>query len=1298
MSRQTILRISPFFLMGLLLVSTSLSATNLITWIAQNPNNNMDNPANWNPNFVPQNTDTAVFNSTISNINFSPTNQTSDFSVCALQFSNQASPFTINIDNHLLTLNGHGITGAQTNATINVANINNPSFIGTQLSFQRPGGSSSGSAHMNVTNIATVSGNISSNALNIIQNQFTANSPFLMQNGGNLVVSNAGTDSSVGIGNNVTSALSSSQMQMNNTFTGPDNITLSLDNTGTYSGNNSAAGNRIAFISGLQFYNADQFLVGNNFNFTVENSGTNSSTGTGNNYIGAVLGAQSHFNSIVALGNDATFLISNHGSNSANAAFTDFTGYLIDQQLYVNDQFTAGENFSMTITNIGQDDSVGAGGGLTAIIDSLSGFTGSQALFNDSFIVGNNAIISTQNAGTSSGVKAAHGALAAIMNQDQMFFAGLFNAGNDLKLSVSNMGTDSSGGVGANSIGNISRLQLGFNGSTTVGNNATFLISNSGNFSGSNASTFNYSGSVGGDQFQANNNFQAGNLFYLGIENTGTHSNNGIGFDFTGAIIGNQAHFQGTTILGDDATILISNSGTNSSTSFINHVGYIGNSQFQSAGNFSTGKNLNFSITNTGSNTGDISNNVGYVVGSQAIFLQDLTIDDGSIINVTNNGNVNGVQILMNQGFNVLSGKAIIQAVNRGTLGGPSILIQGNNSGGNANIILENASMVIATNLANFTIGELNGNSTSTVQSMLPLIIDTHSSTQGNFQGAIQDFPAISSSLIKQGAGTQTLSGTNTYTGSTTIQNGLLTLSGSVAGDVNVNAGTFSLAGTTPSIGGALVVSGGTLSLANAITSNVGSFFNLGAGTTLQVDMGSNTTSPATITTSGAATVNPNSSIHVINPPAQSGFVPLIISGGGAGGLQPIPVTGNTLLASFSSKVSGSILGLVVSFTPATTFATESNKPVAEALGSVPNAMGSLAQLYGQLPLFTDADILNEGLESIIQPAISGSALDQSFVTAMIVNDLLNDRINKIKQSKKLALNNATEPKGYASGDLVPDLNYGWFKVFAQHANQNERNDIEGYKESTWGFALGKEAQFTPQTLIGISLNWAKADAHNKDSGSTTKINNYQLSLYSEYDFEGPWYLNGIASVAYNDYNTTHHILFGTVRLHPTGDFHGSQFGLQSELGYDVDVNDFTLTPLVSLFYSHLHLSSYTETGANTANQRVEGDNFNMLLGGLGARLSYDFLCPRIIYQSEVHARVFYDFINDNMQVTSQFTGGGPSFTSIGFTPAATSFNIGASITTFSNLSDIILTASYDFEYKDDYAANAGFLSVRYLW
>jgi uncharacterized protein with beta-barrel porin domain len=67
------------------------------------------------------------------------------------------------------------------------------------------------------------------------------------------------------------------------------------------------------------------------------------------------------------------------------------------------------------------------------------------------------------------------------------------------------------------------------------------------------------------------------------------------------------------------------------------------------------------------------------------------------------------------------------------------------------------------------------------------------------------------------------------------------------------------------------------------------------------------------------------------------------------------------------------------------------------------------------------------------------------------------------------------------------------------------------------------------------------------------------------------------------------------------------------------------------------------------------------------------------------------------MELTSEFTAVGPDFVTQGFKPPRDSYNVGAMFSLFAQQS-WTLTASYDFNFKDDYTANAGFVRARYEW
>jgi autotransporter-associated beta strand protein len=969
-----------------LIAYSNIAYAATITWVAQNPDNDINDPANWSPHTIPGSGDEAVFDSTISGINTSPTESSSSFSVSTFNFLNNASRFNFNFNNSTLTFNGIGITGSHTNPFITVTNTNNSSFPGNLISFLG-GTGTSGGAIITSTNSGTLTGSVSNTGISAINSNLYSTGAFTITRGGNIAAYNTGDDSSHGSGNNGTANTESSQLRFDQSFTAGDNVAISASNSGTFSGTNSVQGDAVAIINGSQFVSSGAFQVGDNFNCELQNTGTDSSVGVGLSNIGQLNAAQMVLQTTGTAGDNCTITLSNTGINYSQAThFSDFIGYLNDQQFFVGNSFQAGDNFSLITSNTGTDASNGFGSCQVAVINSNSGTTGNQILFQQGFTLGDHATISATNKGTYSGTNTNGGSNIAGMNLQQIAIGDsaspgsyAFTVGDSFSLSASNSGIDSSNGIGANAVGDVSTDQITIFTPVTLGDSANITITNSGNFSGHASSTYVNVGSVGGSQLNCESSVSAGSNFTLNVSNSGTNTGRGVGDYFIGDLIdgqqvtfqnnfiaennasitisnsgisssnttvnnqvgslmgygkqllaknqfqvgndfllnitnsgfddstgaggnfvgfmnnntvdnsasqlhlaaggtvgdrasitlsntgtyqgtntasgnivgalsgkqlysvhnfqagdnfeltvsnsgidnascqnsnnagivnGSQVEFGDACMLGNNASIVLSNSGTNNDTiGTLNNIGIIGGSQMVVDGNFTAGTNLNISANNTitnGSNSNN--NNVGSVSGSQIFFAQNCTLNNGSIISAFNSGSLGNSQIVFGQGFDIASGKVTIQAVNQGTMGAFGIDIQGNNAGGNAHIVLENSSLNVATTLPTFTIAGLVGDATSIVQSQPQLIINTDALTQTEFFGTLQNFPAVSSTLMKTGTGTQILSGSNTYTGLTTVQEGTLVVNGSLAGDVftasaGVVKGNGAIAGTLTNMG-----------------------------------------------------------------------------------------------------------------------------------------------------------------------------------------------------------------------------------------------------------------------------------------------------------------------------------------------------------------------------------------------------------------------------------------------------------------------------------------------------------------
>lgn len=260
-----------------------------------------------------------------------------------------------------------------------------------------------------------------------------------------------------------------------------------------------------------------------------------------------------------------------------------------------------------------------------------------------------------------------------------------------------------------------------------------------------------------------------------------------------------------------------------------------------------------------------------------------------------------------------LTFNSLLGGTNGFTKLGSGILILGNTSNANAGDTIVNAgtlrlgaSNVIADTSAliigaagtvdlgyghSETVRALSGSGTLDIKGGPFTVGDATSTT---FSGVITDSGAYGS-LVKQGTGTLTLSGTNTYAGLTTINAGALNvqnssaLGGSTYGNivasgaalqlennVTVTEGSFNIAGSGASSTGAIRNISGANTLNAAITLNANSTIGADAGS-LAVTGDFDLASSRTLTTTGAGTVELSGALNgsggvAVNGPGTTTF------------------------------------------------------------------------------------------------------------------------------------------------------------------------------------------------------------------------------------------------------------------------------------------------------------------------------------------------------------------------------------------------------------------------------------------
>lgn len=211
--------------------------------------------------------------------------------------------------------------------------------------------------------------------------------------------------------------------------------------------------------------------------------------------------------------------------------------------------------------------------------------------------------------------------------------------------------------------------------------------------------------------------------------------------------------------------------------------------------------------------TASFSNQAGKATGSDGGFLGFFDDTRAGQSSITNSGgtvtNTVGGETFFRDRSNAAAATLHGLAGAPGALGGRFTFLD-LSDGGTARLVLDGSSAFEAAELqlntteAGIGIGSVEGSGTITLNGKTLAVGTNNLST--TFSGLIQDGLTPAGRLTKVGTGTLVLSGTNTYTGQTTVLDGILRITGSIAGGVDVQGGVLGGNGT---IAGPITVGAG---------------------------------------------------------------------------------------------------------------------------------------------------------------------------------------------------------------------------------------------------------------------------------------------------------------------------------------------------------------------------------------------------------------------------------------------------------------------------------------------------------
>jgi autotransporter-associated beta strand protein len=485
--------------------------------------------------------------------------------------------------------------------------------------------------------------------------------------------------------------------------------------------------------------------------------------------------------------------------------------------------------------------------------------------------------------------------------------------------------------------------------------------------------------------------------------------------------------------------------------------------------------------------------------------------------------------------------------------------------------------------------------------------------------------------LTKSGLGELRLSGASTHTGTTTIAQGAIFLSGGSLGATAVSAGAR-LAGNG-AVRGNLSNAGQLSPGASAGSISVSGNFTQAATGSFVVELAS-PTSFDSLSVGGTATLGGTLSVSGLN-----GYVPQpgqtfrIVDAGSVSGTFATLVSPWAQLSPmlrFEALYGAKDVRLSMTQLP---FATVRNiTPEQAAVGAAVDtaiARAAVPNLQRALNALPDTERVREALTEL-SPLRYGRWFEQAVLMAGATMRTAEGRMDQAVR----------EPQGTL-----------WTEVVARASKFGATESRAEADASAAGIMVGGDARLTPDLQLGLIFGYTREQLKLDEAGSTTDVSRYSTTIYGRYDWM-PFFLEAVVGGSFGQLESRRAIAIpGYRRMAEAAN--DNRDGYSSlRVGYSFGRRGLSLTPYAAISYVNWSADAINETGADEAGLRIAARSADSLASRVGVSVSFPRMAERISFTPRLDLAWRHEFRGDSGMMTGSLGGGAFALPAAGLAPA----------------------------------------------
>ena len=590
------------------------------------------------------------------------------------------------------------------------------------------------------------------------------------------------------------------------------------------------------------------------------------------------------------------------------------------------------------------------------------------------------------------------------------------------------------------------------------------------------------------------------------------------------------------------------------------------------------------------------------VSGTNLDFDTSVTLGSGGGTVDTNGNNATISSVVSGSGGVTKTGSGTLTLSGTNTYTGATVVSSGVLQAGSTSAFGSNSAASVSSgatlDLAGFsnTLGSLSGAGTVTSSASGNVTLtaggDNSSTT---FSGSINDGSGTLA-LTKTGSGTLTLSGTNTYSGGTSVLSGILSVNGSI-GDVTVSGGRLGGNGT---VGNVTVNSGGAFAPGNSVGKTTVSgnvTFKSGSDYRVEVNDGGNTAGVNNdfISASGTATIDSNATVTVL---AENGT---------DDGSTYADKTTYTILSA-TGGITGTFGALTENFAFLSGQLSYDATNVYLALARNDQSLTGAAQTANQLNTATAVDNLGAGssvYDALLFQSASGARtaydnlsgeIHASTATvlaedARFIRNAAYDR-SRVVMSRAGLIDPVSDGEGGQTathGESAPGTmnapgagNALWMTAVGGFGDWSATANTAKLSSSTGGFLAGIDGVIGDAFHLGVLGGYQKSDIDVNARASSATVDTYLMGLYGSTRIDAVALRLG-GSYAWHDIDSDRSVTIGAFSDSLTANYGGHSLQAFAETGLPLDVGGYALEPFAGLAHVNVRTDGFTESGGAAA-------------------------------------------------------------------------------------------------------------------